>query len=456
MLNISTNSVRNIADISGYKAAQRVFHKEHFKYFNRFLIVFVVVLIIVLFLPWTQNVQAKGYVTTLTPGQRPQTLQSPIPGRIEEWFVREGDFVKKGDTILRISEVKNEYFDPNLVERAGQQLKAKELSVTSYAEKVDALENQIGALQSELQLKLKQARNKLEQSRLKVISDSIDLEASKTNLSIAERQFNRTEQLQSEGLKAVTDVEEKRLKLQETQAKLVSQQNKLLASRNDVINAEIDINRIKAEYAEKVSKAQSDKFTAQSNRLDSEAQVSKLASEVTNYEIRNDLYIVRAPQDGIINKAVQSGIGETFKEGDPLVRIMPANYELAVEMFVDPIDLPLLHIGEDVRIQFDGWPAIIFSGWPNASYGTYGGEVVAIETFISDNGKYRILVSPEENDHEWPEGIRVGSGAQTMALLEDVPIWFELWRQLNGFPPNYYQPEVAENEVKKNAKSYDK
>lgn len=120
---------------------------------------------------------------------------------------------------------------------------------------------------------------------------------------------------------------------------------------------------------------------------------------------------------------------------------MPANYDLAVEMFVDPIDLPLVHIDEEVRVQFDGWPAIVFSGWPNISYGTYGAKVVAIENFISPNGKFRVLLAPDEKDHEWPEAIRVGSGALTIALLEDVPIWFELWRKLNGFPPNYYQPE---------------
>jgi hypothetical protein len=119
---------------------------------------------------------------------------------------------------------------------------------------------------------------------------------------------------------------------------------------------------------------------------------------------------------------------------------MPANIDLAVETFVNPIDLPLIHIGETVRVQFDGWPAIVFSGWPNVSYGTYGAKVVAIETFISDNGKFRILLAPDETDHEWPKDIRVGSGAYTIALLEDVPIWFEIWRQLNGFPPNYYQP----------------
>jgi len=124
---------------------------------------------------------------------------------------------------------------------------------------------------------------------------------------------------------------------------------------------------------------------------------------------------------------------------------------MAVETFVDPIDLPLIHLGKKVRIQFDGWLVIVFSGWPNVSYGTYGGKVVAMETFISNNGKYRILLAPDPDDHPWPKEIRVGSGAKTLALLDDVPIWFELWRQLSGFPPNYYQPnsQLSKKENKK-------
>jgi len=451
MLNISSNNTLNEkVDLTVYEAGKKVFHKRHYKQFNRFLASFSIIVLFMMFLPWTQNISGRGYLTTLTPDQRPQTIQSPIPGRIEKWFVREGEYVKKGDTILHISEVKSEYFDPDLVERTGKQIMAKNMSVTSYQEKVKALNQQINALRSELGLKLEQARNKLIQSKLKVKSDSIDLEAAKTNILIAERQFDRTDKLEGEGLKAVTDVEEKRLKLQETQAKLISQENKLLTSKNDVINAQVEINRVRAEYADKISKAQSDLYSAQSNQFDSEAQVTKLENQYTNYEMRNDMAYIKAPQNGYITKAIQSGIGETFKEGAQLVGIMPSDYDIAVETFVDPIDLPLIHVDEKVRIQFDGWPAIVFSGWPNVSYGTFGGKVVAIENFISPNGKYRILLAPDEEEAPWPKDIRVGSGASTMALLEDVPIWFELWRQLNGFPPNYYQPQnTSANAAKK-------
>ncbi len=441
MLNITKNSLHEKVDLSHYEAGKKVFHSNHYKYFNLFLRYFTISGIIILFLPWTQTVSGSGSVTTLTPDQRPQTIQSPIPGQINKWFVREGDFVEKGDTILHITEIKNEYFDPDLVRRTGEQVTAKSNSLVSYDEKIAALENQINALQEERELKLEQAQNKIEQAKLKILSDSIDLEAAKTNLSIAETQFKRIQQLQKEGLMAMTDVEEKRLKLQETQAKLISQQNKLMASKNELINARIELNRIKAEYSDKISKARSERSTAQSLRFETEAEVSKLENAYVNYDIRDDLYYVRAPQDGYINKAIIGGIGETFKEGEKLVRIMPANYDLAVETFVEPLDLPILHVGEKVRIRFDGWPAIVFSGWPNVSYGTYGGEIVAIENYISENGRYRVLIAPDPTDHDWPDALRVGSGANTLALLDDVPIWYEIWRHLNGFPPNYYNPE---------------
>lgn len=448
MLNISNNQLNKKVSLEGYRAFKKVFNDRHNKYFNRFLGAFAIIAFIILFLPWTQNVTGNGFLTTLTPDQRPQTIQSQIPGRIEKWHVREGDFVAKGDTILFISEIKNEYQDPRLVERTNMQRDAKSRSVVSYQEKIKALDNQEKALIYERKLKRSQAENKLKQSRFKMKSDSIDFLAAQTNEMIAQRQYERTTTLQSEGLKAMTDVEDKRLKLQETQAKLISQENKLLASRNEMINAQIEISRVAAEYADKIAKSRSNRFTAESNQAEAEGQVTKLDNQSTNYEMRNALYYITAPQNGYINKAIIGGIGETFKEGERLVGIMPSNYDLAVESFVNPIDLPLIHMNESVRIQFDGWPAIFFSGWPDASFGTFGGRVVAIETFISENGKFRILIAPDIDDNAWPENLRVGSGAYTIALLQDVPIWYELWRQLNGFPPDYYRPSTVKLDKK--------
>ena len=439
MLNISGNKKAPIETIANYSSIKYLSDRPHYKILNKIIIGLCVIAFLMLFLPWTQNISGTGAVTTLKPNQRPQTIHTAIAGRIEKWYVQEGDFVNKGDTILFISEIKEGYFNPDLVGNTEKQVNAKKNSLLSYDEKVNALELQITALNNEKELRLQQARNKIRQSLLTVKSDSIDLEAVKTQLNIATTQFDRSVTLNNDGLKPLTDVEEKRLKLQEAQAKIITQENKLLTSRNELINAEVEINRINAEYAEKVSKSSSDKFTALSNQFDTEAQVNQLENQYVNYSIRNGMYYIKAPQSGFINRALQSGLGETIKEGTPVVSIMPYDYEIAVETYVNPIDLPLLKKGDEVRVWFDGWPTIVFSGWPDMSYGTFGGRIVAIENFISPNGKYRVLIAPDKNEDPWPKQLSVGSGAQTIALLETVPVWFEIWRTLNGFPPNYYQ-----------------
>ncbi len=440
MLNITHNSINNRLKKSEMPSLERLEKRRTGIKLLRLLGILALLFLIIMLLPWTQNIRARGNVTALRPDQRPQTIHSVIPGRIEKWFVREGEFVRKGDTILYISEVKDEYFDPSLLENTKMQLAAKELTVTSYMEKVKALDGQIDAMIFTRELKLEQANNKLEQARLKIMSDSIDLQAANINYEIAVEQFRRMEQLYKDGLKPLTDLEARKLKMQEAQAKQISQQNKLLTSKNEAINARVEITTIAAEFRDKIAKAESEKYTALSSMYDAEATVTKLQNTYTNYSVRIGMYYITAPQDGYITKAIQSGIGETIKEGEELISIMPDQPMLAVEMYVDPIDLPLMALGQHVRIQFDGWPAVIFSGWPDISYGTYGGEVVAIDNFISENGKYRILLAPDPTDNPWPTGIRVGAGASSMALLKDVPIWYELWRKINGFPPDYYKP----------------
>lgn len=448
MLNVSSNQPIT-EKIDQYSTVKNLANRPHYKVLNRLIVGVLLLVLILLFLPWTQNISGSGAVTTRKPNQRPQTIQTAIAGRIEKWYVQEGDFVNEGDTIVYISEIKEDYFDPNLVGNTQNQVQAKSKALESYAQKVGSLGNQIQAIQAERKLKLQQAQNKLKQAQLKIKSDSTDFEAVKLQIKIASTQYNRAMTLHKEGLKPLTDVEEKRGKLQETEAKLITQENKLLASKNEVINAAIELNRIKAEYDEKQSKATSDQYTALSNQFDTEAQVNKLKNQFENYKIRNGLYYITAPQKGYINRTLQSGIGETIKEGTELVSIMPASFDIAVETYVKPADLPLLHTGERVRVWFDGWPTIVFSGWPDLSYGTFGGKIVAIEKFISENGKYRVLIAPDPNEQKWPKQISIGSGAQTMALLNNVPIWYEIWRTLSGFPPNYYAPK---EKIKKNGK----
>ena len=441
MLNISNNTIKDLESFSGAKSLEITLPKKESKRRLKILRWVIAVFFLLLFLPWTQNIRSKGFVTALRPDQRPQTIHSIIAGRIEKWYVAEGDYVAAGDTILRISEIKDEYFDSLLLPRTQQQVDVKTRAALSYGDKVGALENQIEALEQNNILKLQQAQNYLTIASLKVQSDSMELVQAKVNFDIGKYQLERAEQLFKEGLISVVSLEGRRLKFQEVQAKLIGTENKFLSSKNEFITARIDLGAIDNEFKDKVAKAKSEMFTAMSSQFDAEATVAKLENQYSNYAQRSEYRYILAPQNGFIAKAIQVGIGETVKEGAEIVNIVPANAELAVEMFVQPVDLPLIKPGNKVRFIFDGWPAIVFSGWPQLSNGTFGGVVIAIDQFAGPTNQYRVLVTEDPEEEGWPDLLRMGSGADGIALFNDVPVWYELWRQLNGFPADYYSQE---------------
>lgn len=404
--------------------------------------------LLLVFLPWTQNIRARGSVTTLRQEQRPQELNSIIGGRIVKWYVKEGDFVKNGDTIAQLAEIKDAYLDPQLLDRTQEQLEAKQASIEFYQNKVAATDAQTAALRSALQLKMQQNENKIRQLQLKILADSMEMIAGRNEFSIAQEQYGRAQVMRDSGLLSLVQLEQRNQSFQNALAKKMSAEIKFTNTKTDMVNAQIELAGAQQEYLEKISKAQSDRATAQSDQAASQAEVAKLSNQFENYKIRSGMYFLIAPQDGQVVQAKKSGINEIVKEGEMLVEIVPLDIQYAVEMFVRPVDLPLLAIGQKVRFMFDGYPAIVFSGWPAASYGTFGGKVVAIESSVSNNGSFRVLVGEDPADRVWPATLKLGTGASGIALLKDVPIWYELWRNINGFPPDYYQPKAAGNEKK--------
>jgi len=399
------------------------------------------VLLLCLFLPWTQNIRSKGKVTTLRPEQRPQEINTIIGGRIVNWRVREGDRVKKGDTLLQLTEVKESYLDPQLVQRTGEQLDAKQRSVGLYQSKADAAATQLQALEREQQLKLEQNRNKLEQQTRKIQAAEQDLQAAINEVQVNDRQLSAGKTMYDAGAVALIDVERRKINYQNALAKKISLENRLANEKQERTILEIELNSIRQSYAEKLAKTSGDRLQALSEAASGEAETAKLQNQYASFTIRNGMYFILAPQDGQVINARKAGIGEIVNDGERILDIVPDRIQFAVELFVRPMDLPLVNVGQPVRFWFDGFPAIIFSGWPQASYGTFGGVVSAVERNVNEDGNFRVLVAEDPNDKPWPVQLRMGAGAQGMALLKDVPIWYEIWRNINGFPPDYYQPK---------------
>ena len=385
------------------------------KILAKWLFVLGLIFIIFLFLPWQQNIRGTGKVTALSPMNRPQTVEAIIAGQIRRWHVREGQFIKKGDTIVTLSEVKEKYFDPQLLSRMREQISAKESSLISKDQKSKALKRQVKALREGMQ-------NRIDQTQAK-------LEAEKFRFKNAENQYQRNKKLYEAGNIPLTKFQDIEYKFQGAQA--------------DYTNAQIELDRVEAESLDKISKAESDLSNTLGEVFDGQGDLAKYRNEYSNIQIRSNQYQILAPQDGTVVKAMKAGLGETIKEGDAVCTIMPMAADVAVEMYVRAMDVPLLSKGRKVRIQFDGWPALQFSGWPSVSVGTFGGSVEVIDYVNSKPGLFRILVIPDKTDEVWPIQVRFGSGVKGWVMLDDVPVWYETWRQLNGFPPSLYNENLS-------------
>ena len=422
MATAPTPPVDVLSDNEHLESAKLLVSPKSHRLFFYIVLGTLVATVLAMFLPWQQFVEGKGEVTAFAPSDRPQVVPSTIGGRIVEWYVQEGQAVKKGQPLLRIAEVKDDYLDPRTIDRYNDQLTGKTAAVSSKRDKVRQLQTQVSLMEQNLRLSEQKARTKVAQYEAEVRAAVID---SSTSLI----QLQRQQTLFDQELTRLTDLENARVRYQNTIAKLQEKRQNLQA-------AQIELNAVALDYGEKIAKARSDQAATQAEIGEGSADVAKLRQNVQNLEIRNGFYIIRAPQNGTIVRATRAGIGEQLKEGESVVTIMPADAQQAVALMVKPMDIPLLSVGRKVRLQFDGWPALQFAGWPSVSVGTFGGTVAVIDRVPGQNGDFRVLVKPDSVDESWPRQLRLGSGVLGWAMLDEVRVGFEIWRRINGFPPS--------------------
>ena len=430
------------------KSLENIYHINKKSNVAKWFLFTFLAFVFIMFLPWTQNIKTQGNVNTLFQEQRPQKLNSPIPGRIIKWYVKNGDVVKKGDTILQISEIKDDYLDPLLVERTQEQVQAKKGVRDYYNAKISTTENQIAAISAAKDLKLNQIKIKIAQLQNKLKAEQAELTAVNNELKIAQDQLNRQNKMYEEGLVSLTQLQQRNVSYQNALAKKTSAENKLAQTQQEITAQNIEQNAVIQEYTEKLSKTEGDRFQSMGQVAGSTGDIAKLENQVATYKVRKGLYYILATQDGQITQLTKAGIGEIVKDAETIGIIVPKKIDYIAEIYVKPVDLPLIRENQKVMLTFDGFPAIVFSGWPNSSYGTFSGKIIAIENSISENGLFKAIVAEDKTQKRWPPNMKIGTGASGIAILNDVPIWYEIWRNINGFPPDYYQVNTQKNEKK--------
>ncbi|MDX2082686.1 MAG: HlyD family efflux transporter periplasmic adaptor subunit [Rickettsiales bacterium] len=230
-------------------------------------------------------------------------------------------------------------------------------------------------------------------------------------------------------IRAERDAKKRKLQV----AQIASQTAKINYERqNDLfakgLSSRRDFEEAKIEYKKLLASAES----AASELAESETKLS-----------RQENQIIYAPKDGVVLQLLAGNNATLVKAGDKIATFAPNLDDPAIELFISSNDIPLVYEGRKVRLQFEGWPAIQFSGWPSLAVGTFGGVVTAIDSAISQNGKFRIIIKKAEGEN-WPDQrfLRHGTKVYGWVLLNNVKLGYEIWRQINSFPPEFDQQNL--------------
>jgi len=382
-------------------------------------VIFVFFILAVWFLPWQQSVSGTGKVIAFDPLERRINVEAPVAGQVKKLHVLEGQKVKKGSIIVEIQDN-----DPNLLANLRSQHDALIARRAAAAQRVDDLELQVRQLE--------QAKGQaIDAAQQRVASEKIIAETAVLN-------YNRTRELKAPGLVSQRDYE---------LAKQIRE-----SSEASYAAAEANLKRTESDADATISAIRAQKGTAQADLASAGRDITTLDIQIS----QNLRQVVDSPRDGIV-LSVQATDGTYLRPGSPICVIIPETESRFVEMLLDGNDMPLIRSrhteaggseikGSEVRLQFEGWPAIQFVGWPNVAVGTFGGEVVFVDAADDGKGRFRIVVAPDpditirdgqRHEEPWPGNryLRQGVRANGWVLLRQVPLWKEIWRQINGFPP---------------------
>jgi multidrug efflux pump subunit AcrA (membrane-fusion protein) len=393
--------------------------------------------------PWQQTVQGQGKIVAYAPVERMQVLTARISGQIRRWHVVEGTRVKLNDPVVDIEDN-----DPELAARLEAQrgflverLEAAGLEVAELKAAANAQEAARDAAIGAAEANREAARKAIEVAEQAGANAKFAQGFEHNRYKMFEELFNNPQfgglesrlsrdEAQMRSDRATTDSDKATAEIERARAGLLTQEALLLQADAAGLSA--------------IAVARSNLRKSEQNLFSVEREIQDIDNRIERFKAR----LVVAPCDGVVFR-IEASIGQGgqfVKEGDDLCTIVPDTSDRVVELLLDGVDAPLVlayaertgHLPH-VRLQFEGWPAVQFSGWPELAIGTFGGRIRQVDAASSGGGKFRVLVEPEQRlaGDPWPDAqfLRQGNQAIGWVFLNRVPLGYEIWRRLNGFPP---------------------
>lgn len=277
----------------------------------------------------------------------PSKVIAPRPGRIVSLEVREGQQVRAGDVIARISNSQDEEATiREEIERAAadqaEQLAGQQVQDQEGADRAELLD--LGA-----QLRMAESQSTVLHAQV---------EDRRQGLEIAEEEFRNIESVASRGFISKSERNQRWLTLLQQRAELRETNSKLTTNREEIATLRRKIARFGQDARLRQFTARSDQLTALARRRAARA---------------GDRFIVRAPVDGVISTVVV-GPGAAIGAGGTLATIVPVRSPVQAVIYVSSAAIGQVKYGQRVQLRFDSYPF--------QEYGSFSAKIVGVSPSV--------------------------------------------------------------------------
>lgn len=399
-----------------------------------FSTIIVLILFSMLFLPWQQTVKGKGEVIALDPTQRDYAVLSPVDGFVEEFYVHENQFVKKGEPLFKMVDLDKEYLAK--LEKIQEDLKTQHQNTS---QEILTTKKQKQQTQEYLDHGVEVYLHKIAQAKERLESLGLHQIALEKNYEITKNNFERMESLYKKGIESQRNYELSHNLYTKAQADLKKNKLDQEIEKKNITIAQKEQKKFLSETNTKV-----DSFT--NALLSADNRLKSLTQQLANHSVTMERYKnsqVVAPKDGYVVRIFKNDQNRYIKKGEDVLHFSPSVTKKAIRLKVTDFNMPLIKEGLPTRIMFYGWPALQISGWPKIQFGSFGGVVSKVEHISHEKGYYYAYVV-ESKEEPWPKGddLRIGTQASVYVRLSTVPIWYQLWRLMNALPPQMVTPDT--------------
>ena len=353
------------------------------------------------FILWASFAQideiARGQGKVVPSGQN-QIIQNLEGGIVSEILVKEGDFVKKDQILLKIS---NEKSSSNLMSNEIKtlylkaQIKRLETEINGGTFEFEKTDNETlndfisnekelylsNMKQLNSKIQIFEEQNKQKQNELKDARQTIT--HYKFSVKAIDQEVKMTEPMVKRGIRSQVDF----LKLQREASD----------SKQKLQSAILSVNKIKSEISEIQKKINE---TYENHESESREKLNEIITSLKDLKANSTTSIdqvsraiVKSPSNGIVQTLHINTIGGSIKPAQDLIEIVPTDYKLIVEVKILPSDIAFIYQSQKAVVKFSAYDFSI--------YGGLDGEVINISpdtiTEKDDKTYYLVKIKTDKN-----------------------------------------------------------